>query len=87
MPKVRVLDRRNVSVNQHWAVVRPGERANVARYPGGVIQLKVKRAGHSRWQWRAAGAGQARSGESKTASEGQVAAEHAALTIAHEAAA
>ena len=86
MPKLRVLDSR-VRVNQHWTAVRPGEQANVARHAGGLIQLTVKRVGYNRWQWRAVGAGRTRSGESKTAREGQTAAEQAAQAVAHEAAA
>lgn len=87
MPKIRHLDGR-VQVNQHWTAIRPGERANIARHPDGPrIQLTVKRVGHSRWQWRAVGAGRTRSGECRTAREGQTAAERAAQTIAEEAAA
>ncbi|MYA40468.1 MAG: hypothetical protein F4Z31_01565 [Gemmatimonadetes bacterium] len=86
MPKIRHLDG-HVQVNQHWTVIRPGERANVARHAGGLIHLTVKRLGHSRWQWRVAGAGRTRSGESKTASEGQDAAEQAAQAVVQEAAA
>ena len=86
MPKIRALDGR-VRVNQHWTVIRPGKYANIARHPGGLIQLTVKRAGHSRWAWSVAGAGRTRSGDSETAREGQTAAERAAQTIAREAAA
>lgn len=86
MPKIRDLDGR-VRIDRHWTTIRPGERANIARHPGGLTQLTVKSLGHSRWRWRAAGAGRTRSGESKTAREAQAAAERAAQTVAHEAAA
>ena len=86
MPKIPDLDG-HVQVDQHWTAIRPGEQANVARHAGGLLQLTVKRVGRSRWQWRAVGAGRIRSGESKTAREGQAAAESAAQTIAQEAAA
>ena len=86
MPKIRDLDG-HVQVDQHWTAIRPGEQANVARHAGGLIQLTVKRVGYSRWQWRAVGVGRIRSGESKTAREGQTAAEQAAQAVVHEAAA
>lgn len=86
MPKIRHLDG-GVQINRHWTVIRPGERANIARHAGGLIQLTVKRIGHSRWQWRVAGAGRTRSGESKTAREAEAAAEQAAQEAAHKAAA
>ena len=86
MPKIRHLDG-HVQVDQHWTATRPGEHANIARHAGGLIQLTVKRVGHSRWRWRVVGAGRTRSGESKTARDGQTAAEQAAQAVAHEAAA
>ena len=82
MPKIRLLDG-HIKVNQHWTAIRPGERANIARHAGGLIQLRVKRLGDGRWQWRAAGAGTTRSGECKTAREGQEAAEQAAQAAVH----